>query len=380
MGYEERKELIKKIEQLRGRTLISFCNFDKLCIPEFFIGTSTMFNAECKESLFRVLKEAYKKDKGLDLYIYTRGGDLDAVWSIVSLIREFDPNFEVLIPFRAHSGGTLLSLSGKKIFMSRIAELSPIDPTTGNQFNPQDPLRPNNKLGISVEDVRAYEKYIEHALKIPDNENDNKLGDNKLGSYDNESRRTVQPFISHLLANVHPIAIGNVHRVSLQIKELAKMLLNCHPDTNRDDKKVIEQLTTKYYSHLHMICRKEAKDILGEKVEEPSSEMEDALDLLLRQYEDDFALRVPFILSKYLGDELSKDITFVGGVVEAANWGYKYLTTGILNQYSMIPNNIQLQIQPGLPVPLIPGMQRQYRIDLTQQGWVNNKSKIGVSI
>ena len=45
-------------------------------------------------------------------------------------------------------------MAAKRIVMTRLAELSPIDPTTGNQFNPVDGK--GNRLGISVEDVRAY--------------------------------------------------------------------------------------------------------------------------------------------------------------------------------------------------------------------------------
>ena len=56
------------------------------------------------------------------------------MWPIVSLIREFDKDFEVLVPYRCHSSGTLTALGAKRIVMDQLSELSPIDPSTGNQF------------------------------------------------------------------------------------------------------------------------------------------------------------------------------------------------------------------------------------------------------
>jgi ClpP class serine protease len=107
------------------------------------------------------LKETLNTGDKLDVLLYTRGGATNAVWPIVSLLREFDSNFEVLVPYRAHSSGTMLTLAAKKIVMTRLAELSPIDPTTANQFNPQ---LDKQLLGIAVEDVTAYKEFWQSAV------------------------------------------------------------------------------------------------------------------------------------------------------------------------------------------------------------------------
>ena len=99
MPYDERKILMKDIEKLRrGRALIAFCNFDRMSVPEF-PGLTTHFHAELKECLYRVLKES-PHPKGIDVFLYTRGGDTNSVWPVACLLREFDPDFEVLIPYR----------------------------------------------------------------------------------------------------------------------------------------------------------------------------------------------------------------------------------------------------------------------------------------
>src|SRR5262249_14487735 len=95
---------------------------------------------------YRVLKETLGDGHGLDVLLYTRGGATNAVWPIAGLLREFDPNFEILIPYRAHSSGTMVALAAKKIVMTPLAELSPIDPTTANQFNPRENLQTNKPV------------------------------------------------------------------------------------------------------------------------------------------------------------------------------------------------------------------------------------------
>jgi hypothetical protein len=272
---------------------------------------------------------------------------VNAVWPTASLIREFDPDFEVLIPFRCHSGGTLLALGAKKVFMTPLAELSPIDPSTGNQFNPIDPAEPRNRLAISVEDVQAYRSFILDQLRPDANEGESACPGSDL----------LRPFLERLTDSVHPLALGNVHRVHQQIKQLARKLLELHPINGRDLKSVIEALTTQFYSHLHMINRHEAREILGEgHVGFASDTLARLLDELLRTYEDDFNLRRPFFLNAHMGDERDKTPRFVGGAVESMVWSYLFEVNARIRQHSALPPNVQVQVPAGQPMPLIPGL------------------------
>ncbi len=129
MPLEQRQSIIREIEALRdGRILICFFNFDRDSTPNV-PGLSTPFASNTKEPLFRVLRESLGKGDKIDLCLYTRGGDVNSVWPIAGLLREFDADFEVLVPFRCHSGGTLLALAANKIIMTSLSELSPIDPS-----------------------------------------------------------------------------------------------------------------------------------------------------------------------------------------------------------------------------------------------------------
>ncbi|MYB06445.1 MAG: hypothetical protein F4Y24_08830 [Gemmatimonadetes bacterium] len=368
MNYEGRKPLLQKVEELRpGRRLVCFLNFDRQSEPAL-PGLSTHFQADVKEALFRVLKESDSLE-GIDLLLYTRGGDTNAVWPLVSLVREFDPDFEVLVPFRCHSSGTLVVLGANRVILTNLSELSPIDPSTGNQFNPRDPANPTSGMAISVEDVRAYRSFILEQL------------DGTREDETESSSLPVQavPLLQRLTTEVHPLALGNVNRVLQQIKQLAVNLLNLHPIDGEGVQQIVKALTTQFFSHLHMINRHEAKEILGDRVEFASRELSDALDHVLRAYEDQFNLRRKFYLANLLNGNTEFPFRFVGAVLESTVRSYLFETAGVVRQVAKPPANVQIQVPVGQPIPLVPGMPRETQVEVKSQGWVHNKQPQGVT-
>jgi hypothetical protein len=369
MSKGVRREALLAIEKLRpGRTLVCFFNFDRLSQPPI-PGLLLQFNADAKEALYRVLKDSLAQREAedssggmkIDLCLYTRGGDTNAVWPIVSLVREFDPDFEVLVPFRCHSSGTLLALGAKRIVLSPLSELSPIDPSTGNRFNPLDPVEPRNRLAIAVEDVNSYRSFVERAIGLAEESS-------------NGGRPEMAPFIDKLVAVVHPLALGNVERANRQIELLGRSLLELHPV--EDPERIVRDLTTAMWSHLHMINRHEAKRILGDRVQLADKPLAEALDGLLRAYEDDFQLRKALFLSEHLKDEPMREERFVGGVLESVAQSYLFRTWIVARQQSALPQNIQVQLPVGQPMPLVAGLPREYSVDVQEQGWVRNKEDV----
>jgi hypothetical protein len=184
-----------------------------------------------------------------------------------------------------------------------------------------------------------------------------------------------------LATEIHPLALGNVQRVYMQIKKLAKMLLahSYSGDAQRMEK-IVDLLTKEYYSHNHMISRQDAKEIFGaEHVVFAGDELEAAMDQLLRQYENDFELRHKFVLGKYMGDDTEKTPRFVGGVLESTVWSYLKETTLKVRQYVAPPANVQIQVPPGTAIPLVPGLPRRYEWQLVHQSWTRNTIPKGVT-
>jgi ClpP class serine protease len=101
----------------------------------------------------------------LDIFLCSNGGAGTVPWRLVSLFREFAEKISVLIPFRAYSAATMLALGADEIVMGPFAEMGPIDPTVTNEYNPVDP-ETKQRVGISVEDAKAYVSFIKETVGI----------------------------------------------------------------------------------------------------------------------------------------------------------------------------------------------------------------------
>lgn len=367
MALKERQQLMERLESARGgRRCIAFINFDREAQPPV-PGIATIFESGSKEPLFRVLKET-PKGSGLDLFIYTRGGSVDAVWPVVSLIREFDPDFHVLVPFACHSAGTMLALGAKRIVLTPMAELSPIDPTCGNQFNPVDEATRTERLGISVEDVTAYREFI--------------LKQFQFGADDasTECRSLSAAFLQQLTNRVHPLALGNVHRVYQQGRRLADQLIRLHEleDALNPDE-VVKKLSSDFFSHLHAINRHEAKEILKSRIELADAEVSAAMDGLLHTYEDNFDLRRKFIANEQFRSDNEVEVRLIGGAIESAAFSYLYETKLRLRRHPAVPPNIQLHLQANDDISTIRGLPIQIVIEAMSEAWIHNKEPLGVT-
>lgn len=70
--------------------------------------------------------------KGLDLILYTLGGDLCATEPIVSYLRNiFKNDIRCFVPQLAMSAGTMIACACNEIFMGRQSSLGSIDPQFG---------------------------------------------------------------------------------------------------------------------------------------------------------------------------------------------------------------------------------------------------------
>ena len=136
-------DLIKNIGYKRGSRVITYVTSDR----PGPVGARVAM--DIIPIMSEQLRQIGKVDK-IDLFLYTAGGDTMVPWRLVSMIRDYCNTFSVLIPYKAHSAGTMIALGADEIVMSDLSEISPIDPSTANIFNPNDP----NK--IKAADVRNF--------------------------------------------------------------------------------------------------------------------------------------------------------------------------------------------------------------------------------
>ena len=148
MGRSQRLQLISRIEEKLNTSLICYITGDR-----------ENLNTRIAPDIIRVFYshlEAIGRREKISLFLYTRGGDLLTPWRLVNLIREYCNHFSVLIPLRSYSAGTMICLRSDEIIMGKMGELSPIDPSVANAFNPRDPQHKIARIPVSVEDVTAY--------------------------------------------------------------------------------------------------------------------------------------------------------------------------------------------------------------------------------
>ncbi len=293
MGREKRLELIRQIEASRGSRLISYVTGDR-----------APFTTQIAEDAVRVLRRQLdilgRSDK-LDLFLYSRGGDMVAPLRIVGLLREHCDRFGVLVPYRAHSAATSIALGADEIVMGKSGELSPVDTTTGHPFNPRDPQQPDKMLPISVEDVTSYFLLAREQAAIRD-----------------EQMVTV---FNELANKINPLALGNVYRAYRMARMVAEKLLGLHMDTRKDKKEIqdiVEHLTEKLCIHVYPIMRAEAETEIGLKITKPDDNLESMMWSLYEDYEEELQLAQPFDPLALLGADNLKTVNIVGSYIETA--------------------------------------------------------------
>lgn len=279
--------------------------------------------------------------KKLDLFIYSRGGQSDVPWALVSMFREYcqEGSFSVLIPYRAHSAATVISLGADEIVMTKKAELGPIDITMNS--GPYNPTENNSKerLPISVEDVTGYFSLIE---KVGCERPDEKMRGFEL-----------------LTKNVHPLALGTVSRLLEETKLVGLRLLSTRakPFAEEDNREIIKRLSSEVYSHSHSISRTEAKKHLGleQVVSAEEVRISDDLWSLYKEYRELFQLENPFIpqehlISKKLDEHTWTDLGLA--CIESVE-RFDICTKDIhVKRLKQVPPNVNLNLS-GLNLPKI---------------------------
>lgn len=334
------RNIIKKIEQIRNSKVITYIASDR----------QGPLNARVAMDIIPIissqLRKIGKQDR-IDLVLYSSGGDTMVPWRLVSMIREYCNHFSVIAPYKAHSAATMISLGADEIVMSDLSELSPIDPSTSNIFNPVDSKNPQNRIPISVEDVMAYFD----------------LAKNKFGiKNDAELTEIFKKFVD-ANPSIHPLALGNVNRTHNLIKILAKRLLKSHKESMREEEieKIIEFLTEKLYSHQYFIGRKEAKEDLGIKtVVFANKELSDLMTNIYEEYGKEMDIR----------NNWNLETEFAKG--ENQNYSISYVESlEISNKFEikMAFKKVQQNISQQTPQGTINIPQEQIVWRILEQGW-----------
>jgi hypothetical protein len=324
MSLEERVSKIKALEGIRKSRVLTYVTGDRGPDLQTRIGMDII-------PLFYDVLARMGKQQQIDLFIYSTGGVTMAAWGLVNLLREFCDRLAVLVPFRAYSSATLIALGANEIVMSKMGQLSPVDPTVSSPFNPTLPSdvpgTPPNFLPLSVEDVVSFMDLVRDEAKI-------------------SGEAHMAEIMKVLASDVRPIALGNVYRAKQQIGMLARKLLGFHIDPDREQSRInhiVETLTRKLYSHDYLVGRREAKEQIGLQVENCSEDLESAIMALYDVYAGDLELGTAFNPDVVLGNQSTKVVEFDRAFIESSDCTYVFHTKREVKRVKATKEGIQLE-------------------------------------
>lgn len=321
---KDRIGLYKELETKRNSKLLVYITGDRGARAEL----GTQIGSDIHSFFTNHLDKIGDVPK-ISLYLYTRGGDTLAAWSLINLIRNFCKDFEIIIPFKCHSAGTLIALGANRIVMTKQATLGPIDPSVNGPLNPQIPGgNINQRVPVSVEFVNAYLELAKNELKVSD-------------------QQSLANILISLSNQIHPLSLGQVYRSKSQIQMIAKRLLNFQEIEAAKRDEIIKFLCSESGSHDYTIHRNEAKE-LGLNIEKPNEELYKIIQSIYLDIENELQLLKPVDLKVILAGKQSENYSFRRALIESTLGGCDvFLSQGTLTRQ-------QLQ-QPGVqPLQVIP--------------------------
>ena len=316
MNYKARQALYRRIERERDTKVLTFVTSERS-------GMETIIAPDCID-LFVDLLDKIGPTKKISLILHTSGGQSLVAWRLINLIRTFCDELEVLIPLKALSAGTLISIGADRLVMTKQAALGPIDPSVNNPLNPQ--VNVGNQLTrvpVSVENVRGYLDAAREELGI-------------------KSEAGLTTIWMGLSSQIHPLVLGEIFRSRAQIRFLADKLIKRQVADSKKVKTIIAFLCADSGSHDYTMNRREAAE-LGLNVEKPSPNLYNILRKVHLSYAEELKLLQPYSPQAVLGAQQVAPYSEIRGLVESTKGGcYGFVSEGVLTK-TQIPGPVGVQ-------------------------------------
>lgn len=251
----KKKQCFEKIAELtHGEVLVLFTNTD-FRVPANI--EHSMLSTISKHLINISKKYESRKIPQISLVLNTNGGNLPSARAIVKIIRQFSEKLMVIVPERAMSAGTMITIGADEIVMTQQATLGPLDPSISSMKTAI------GEVPFSAQDM----------IKSLDNE--------LLTSEEKKER------LLTLLTKAQPIVLGQALRAQEQIGDMVTEFLQdkLPPEKFLSTKKLLMGYTTR---HDYPFVRDDAISKLQLPVRETNSELERSVLELFSCYESDF--------------------------------------------------------------------------------------------
>lgn len=294
MDYATRQPFYREIEKERGSKVLSFVTGERQ-------NLQTQIAADAIEPFISLL-DKIGPTKKISLVIETNGGQTSAAWRLINLIRSFGDEVEVVIPNKAMSAGTLISLGADRIVMTKQAALGPIDPSL-----PNHPLAPAFKatsgqtlsVNVSAEAVRGYIAEVKRDIK---------------------DEGALAAVWTNLASQIHPLVLGEIFRLGGQIRTMAQHLIKNQVKDAEKARAIIQMLCTDSGSHDYTINRRQAVD-MGLNVEKPTNGLYGRLSGLTQSYKAELKTFEPYSPQSLLAGQQQVSYKLIRGLIESTEGG-----------------------------------------------------------
>jgi len=307
MSVIERKEIYKKIEEMRGHSLITYVTSQRR-------NATGAMAADVIQQFTKQLLEIPSETKEVDFLIVSNGGDPTVAWRVISLLREKFDRIYALLPYEAFSAATLLALGADEIIMHPFSNLGPVDPQLGYQ------KKSGEKVSFGAEDLRHFMEFVREDVGIKE---------------DTNLQKSFQIFCEEVGA----LPIGVAKRsVNLSVS-IGEKLLNLHMNDPKKAKKIAKDLNESFFHHGHAVGRKEAKEI-GLPVTNPNNEIQDLMWRIWKDLSDEMECEKPFspleiVMSNEATAKILKPVTQVSIPQNLPAQAQQPLMAHILQQISV---------------------------------------------
>jgi hypothetical protein len=268
MSAQKRRRLIEAIESARKSKVICYLTSDREN-AQAFVSKDVM-------PVFFEHLEAGAQRKKVDVFLFTVGGDILAAFGLARLVREYASTVGTLVAQKAHSAGTLFALGSNEIVMTRLATLSPIDPSWQGLLNPVvDKGGEKQFVKLSVESMAGFRSLLTEQWGL-------------------SGQEALSVAFRMLAERVHPLVLGDLFRLRRQIERLALTLLRLHRKNDSAVHSMVETLTKKLWSHDYLISRTEAREMFGPQVAPEDRALEKLLWELHLSFAEEMQLGIPY--------------------------------------------------------------------------------------
>ena len=300
-SFAERQVLFSELAGLREHDVMALITSTKKPEP--------LFAAQLAQDVLPIVYELLKGKSGkgnVDLFIYSSGGQIDLPWPLINLIKEYYDEVHAIVPWRAHSAATLVTLGANSIVMGPLASLSPIDPQLQLKLTEKKEV-----VQASVEDVYGYYDLVNDILKL-----------------DAPGKAEA---LKILATRIYPELLGKVSRTRREIRVIATNLLRLHLTDEDRIERIVKELVETLPSHQYMINRNEATKI-GLPVKYLDGRAEEISSKLLNSYINEAKMDEPGMSIHFAAGKTTEVMEMSRAFVETKDRSFAFRTKYTFHQ------------------------------------------------